>query len=44
MNYCVMSSGVRLFVLFVRVVFARFACDVWRDGVLFVFCFVSVCV
>ena len=33
-----MLDGVCLFVLFVCVVFARFACDVWRDGVWFVFC------
>ena len=41
MNDCVMLYGVCLFVLFVCVVFARFAWDVWRDGVMVVswFCF-----
>ena len=41
-NYCAMLYDVCLIVLFVCVVFARFACDVWRDGVRFVFC-VCVC-
>ena len=35
-SYCVLC-GVSLFLLFVCVVLARFACDVWRDGVWFVF-------
>ena len=38
-----MLSGVCVFVLLVRVVFARFACDVLRGGVWFVFCFEFVC-
>ena len=33
-----MLYGVCLLVLFVCVVRARFACDVWRDGGWFVFC------
>ena len=39
-----MLYGVCVFALFVCVVFARFACDVWRDGVWYVFCCLFVVV
>ena len=44
-NYSVMLYGVWWLVPFACVVFARFACDVWRDGVGFVmFLLLCVCV